>query len=184
MTLISQDDDFMLEQLRRRTARRSTPVAPHPELTPQQRQHIIERSNSTGSMAPPAAASANAASPVLNYSSQGFPMRRFLSGGSVAERVLAFEKSPTVFGLGSPAAAPSALSGDGRERRIPINIQPPQPPSTPLFSPAATDSSAAKVETSTWSQPSRDIQVGTNTNAPAHEQGVRCKSIFYEAQGR
>ena len=183
MTL-SQDDDFMLEQLRRRTARRSTPVAPHPELTPQQRQHIIERSNSTGSMAPPAAASANAASPVLNYSSQGFPMRRFLSGGSVAERVLAFEKSPTVFGLGSPAtAAPSALSGDGRERRIPINIQPPQPPSTPLFSPAATDPSAAKVETSTWSQPSRDIQVGTNTSStPARELGVRCKSIFYEAQ--
>ena len=55
----------MLEQLRRRTARRSTPVAPHPELTPQQRQHIIERSNSTGSMA---ATTANAAaSPVLNY---------------------------------------------------------------------------------------------------------------------
>ena len=138
---------------------------------------------SAPAMAPPAAASANAASPVLNYSSQGFPMRRFLSGGSVAERVLAFEKSPTVFGLGSPTA-PSALSGDGRERRIPINIQPPQPPSTPLFSPAATDPSAAKVETSTWSQPTRDIQVGTNTNAPAHEQGVRCKSIFYEAQGR
>ena len=60
-----QDDDFMLEQLRRRTARRSTPVAPHPELTPQQRQHIIERSNSTGTMAAP---NANAtASPVLNY---------------------------------------------------------------------------------------------------------------------
>ena len=55
----------MLEQLRRRTARRSTPVAPHPELTPQQRQHIIERSNSTGTMAAP---NANAtASPVLNY---------------------------------------------------------------------------------------------------------------------
>ena len=160
-------------------------MAPHPELTPQQRQHIIERSNSTGSMAPPAAAaSANAASPVLNYSSQGFPMRRFLSGGSVAERVLAFEKSPPVFGLGSPAAATSALSGDGRERRIPINIQPPQPPSTPLFSPAATDPSAAKVETSTWSQPTRDIQVGTNTLTPAREHGVRCKSIFYEAQGR
>ena len=155
----------MLEQLRRRTARRSTPVAPHPELTPQQRQHIIERSNSTGSMAAPAPASAvAAASPVLNYSSQGFPMRRFLSGGSVAERVLAFEKSPTVFGLGSPAAAPSAVSGDGRERRIPITVQPPPPASTPLFSPAAaTEPAAAKLETSTWSQPSRDIQVGNNT---------------------
>ena len=58
----------MLEQLRRRTARRSTPVAPHPELTPQQRQHIIERSNSTGSMAAPIAiANAASASPVLNY---------------------------------------------------------------------------------------------------------------------
>ena len=56
----------MLEQLRRRTARRSTPVAPHPELTPQQRQHIIERSNSTGSMAAPIANAASA-SPVLNY---------------------------------------------------------------------------------------------------------------------
>ena len=71
---MQQDDDFLLEQLRRRTARRSTPVAPHPELTPQQRQHIIERSNSTGSMAATnatgTASTANAiaaTAPVLNY---------------------------------------------------------------------------------------------------------------------
>ncbi len=105
----------MLEQLRRRTARRSTPVAPHPELTPQQRQHIIERSNSTGSM--PSMMMSNA----LNYSSQGFPMRRFLGGGSVAERVLAFERSPAAFGIGQQQA-PSTTS-TGEEKRIPITVE-------------------------------------------------------------
>ena len=85
-------------------------------------------------------------------------MRRFLSGGSVAERVLAFEKSPTVFGLGSPAA-PVVSGGDGRERRIPITVQP--PPTLP-FSSAAPEAAAAatQLETSAWKQPSRDIQVG------------------------
>ena len=88
-------------------------------------------------------------------------MRRFLSGGSVAERVLAFEKSPTVFGLGSPAA-PVVSGGDGRERRIPITVQPPPPPPTLPFSSAAPEAAAAatQLETSAWKQPSRDIQVG------------------------
>ena len=87
-------------------------------------------------------------------------MRRFLSGGSVAERVLAFEKSPTVFGLGSPAAP---LSSDGKERRIPITVQPlpPPPPSTnPILSSAAAEAAETKFEASSWKQPSRVIQVG------------------------
>lgn len=89
-------------------------------------------------------------------------MRRFLSGGSVAERVLAFEKSPTVFGLGSPAPVAVVASGDGRERRIPIMVQPPPPP-TPLLFPSAPEVAATKLETSSWMQPSRDIQVGKLT---------------------
>merc|ERR1712038_1032415 len=72
---------FLLEQFRRRNKRRmEMPSAPHPELTPEQKQHISERTHS-GLM--PA----------------GAPLRRMLPGGSVAERVLMFEKSPSAFGL-------------------------------------------------------------------------------------
>ena len=72
---------FLLEQFRRRNKRRmEMPSAPHPELTPEQKQHISERTNS-GLM--PA----------------GAPLRRMLPGGSVAERVLMFEKSPSAFGV-------------------------------------------------------------------------------------
>ena len=72
---------FLLEQFRRRNKRRmEMPSAPHPELTPEQKQHISERSSS-GLM------------PV------GAPLRRMLPGGSVAERVLMFEKSPSAFGV-------------------------------------------------------------------------------------
>ena len=72
---------FLLEQFRRRNKRRmEMPSAPHPELTPEQKQHISERTHS-GLM--PA----------------GAPLRRMLPGGSVAERVLMFEKSPSAFGV-------------------------------------------------------------------------------------
>ena len=78
----SNHSSYLFDQFRRRVARskRETPSAPHPELTPQQRQHIIERTSSTGSLFPLNAASA--------------PNRRFPSGGSVADRVLMFERSP------------------------------------------------------------------------------------------
>ena len=70
---------FLLEQFRRRNKRRNEiPSAPHPELTPEQKQHISDRSSG---MQP------------------GAPLRRMLPGGSVAERVLMFEKSPSAFGL-------------------------------------------------------------------------------------
>jgi len=73
---------FLLEQLRRRNKRRmESPAAPHPELTPQQKQHIFERSSVPSTLQP------------------GAPMRRMLPGGSVAERVLMFEKSPSIFGM-------------------------------------------------------------------------------------
>jgi len=74
---------FLLEQFRRRNKRRmtETPAAPHPELTPQQRQHISNRT----------------ATPTA--SQQSVPIRRMMPGGSVAERVLMFEKVPPMFGL-------------------------------------------------------------------------------------
>lgn len=82
MSLSPWGDDpsaFLLEQFRRRNKRRmEIPSAPHPELTAEQKQHISERSSG---MQP------------------GAPMRRMLPGGSVAERVLMFEKSPSAFGL-------------------------------------------------------------------------------------
>lgn len=73
--------NLILDQLRRRSARREIPSAPHPELTPQQKQHIMERS----SLGPNSTSS---------FGSSGFPFRRFLGGGSVAERVLIFERCP------------------------------------------------------------------------------------------
>merc|ERR1719410_1205371 len=70
---------FLLEQFRRRNKRRNEiPSAPHPELTPEQKQHISERSSGI---------------------QPGAPLRRMLPGGSVAERVLMFEKSPSAFGV-------------------------------------------------------------------------------------
>ena len=68
---------FLLEQFRRRNKRRMEPPgAPHPELTPQQKQHISDRTEPASQQLP----------------------RRLLPNGSVAERVLMFEKSPSVFG--------------------------------------------------------------------------------------
>lgn len=68
---------FLLEQFRRRNKRRmEIPGAPHPELTPQQKQHISDRTEPASQQLP----------------------RRLLPNGSVAERVLMFEKSPSVFG--------------------------------------------------------------------------------------
>ena len=69
---------FLLEQFRRRN-KRMMPSAPHPELTPEQKQHISDRSVPMGP-----------------------GLRRMLGsrpGGSVAERVLMFEKSPSAFGV-------------------------------------------------------------------------------------
>ena len=75
---------FLLEQFRRRNKRRmEMPSAPHPELTPEQKQHISDRSSS--------------------LMQAGTPLRRMYPGGrpggSVAERVLMFEKSPSAFGV-------------------------------------------------------------------------------------
>ncbi len=69
---------FLLEQFRRRN-KRMMPQVPHSELTPEQKQHISDRSVPLGP-----------------------GMRRMMGsrpGGSVAERVLMFEKSPSAFGV-------------------------------------------------------------------------------------
>ena len=75
---------FLLEQFRRRNKRRmEMPSAPHPELTPEQKQHISDRTST--------------------MLQTGAPLRRSYTGsrpgGSVAERVLMFEKSPSAFGV-------------------------------------------------------------------------------------
>ena len=61
----------------------SSPL-PHPELTLQQKQHLRERN-----LHPHSGES-------LQYTSTGIPIRPFLTRGSVAERVLIFEKCPAV----------------------------------------------------------------------------------------
>ena len=84
---------------RRRNKRRmETPAAPHPELTPQQKQHIFERTSTPGNLQP------------------GAPTRRILPGGSVAERVLMFEKSPFVFG--PPENKETKLSAQRKEAPV------------------------------------------------------------------
>ncbi|XP_042206312.1 uncharacterized protein LOC121855441 [Homarus americanus] len=56
----------------------SISTLPHPELTDQQKAHIRERSQS----------------PTTGYNSAGVAIRPFLTQGSVAERVLIFERAP------------------------------------------------------------------------------------------
>ena len=99
----SDDGSFLLDQLRRRHKRRmETPAAPHPELTPQQRQHISERTATA------------AATPGSQLLTGGMPARRGMHpGGSVAERVLMFEKSPSVIGM-----------EPGQARIVPIRREP------------------------------------------------------------
>ena len=82
---------------------------PHPELTPVQRQHIQARSTSTQGVGPGPSlgvAEAVGGGPVVGVAGapgQGhIPMRRFNTGGSVAERVMIFERAPTLFGGADP----------------------------------------------------------------------------------
>ncbi len=69
----------------------SSPL-PHPELTVQQKQHLRERNlqqQGTG------VHHVNSVGLAVQYTSTGIPIRPFLTRGSVAERVLIFEKCPT-----------------------------------------------------------------------------------------
>ncbi|XP_071440602.1 mucin-19 isoform X2 [Hetaerina americana] len=71
-------------------------VVPHPELTSQQKQHIRERSGAAA--AGQASWNQNAAGGAVGAASGGTgtnPVRPFLTRGSVAERVLIFEKCPS-----------------------------------------------------------------------------------------
>ena len=86
----SGHSSFLFDQFRRRVAAKNKQAAlPHPELTPQQKQHIYERSSSTPSG--------------TSLISPQQPLRRILSGGSVAERVMIFERCPTAFNPQDPA---------------------------------------------------------------------------------
>lgn len=119
---MQQPTGLNLEALRRMKARKmrkspepqqsnstsptSSPL-PHPELTVQQRQHLRERINLHGP-----------ASGAVQYTSTGIPIRPFLTRGSVAERVLLFEKCPTAIVASSSqmetvrSQVPSSTSGN------------------------------------------------------------------------
>ncbi|KAI9556816.1 hypothetical protein GHT06_016607 [Daphnia sinensis] len=74
------------------TSPTSSPL-PHPELTVQQKQHLRERN-----LQQQGAGGHHHATSVglpVQYTSTGIPIRPFLTRGSVAERVLIFEKCPT-----------------------------------------------------------------------------------------
>jgi hypothetical protein len=113
----SGHSSFLFDQFRRRVAAKNKQSAPpHPELTPQQKQHIYERSSSI-----PAGMS-------LNNPQQ--PLRRILSGGSVAERVMIFERCP-VFNapdtgkdgrVGTGGFPPGVLSVASEKKKEPLQI--------------------------------------------------------------
>ena len=69
----------------------SSPL-PHPELTVQQKQHLRERNLQQQGSSGHHIGSVGLA---VQYTSTGIPIRPFLTRGSVAERVLIFEKCPT-----------------------------------------------------------------------------------------
>lgn len=90
---------------------------PHPELTSQQKQHIR------------AAAAAAAASDTAGTSGNIVnPVRPFLTRGSVAERVLIFEKCPSDLlldkrGPRQPLIGPSRASGASNEASHSVKTQ-------------------------------------------------------------
>lgn len=73
------------------TSPTSSPL-PHPELTVQQKQHLRERNLQQHGAGGHHATSVGLP---VQYTSTGIPIRPFLTRGSVAERVLIFEKCPT-----------------------------------------------------------------------------------------
>jgi len=112
----SSHSSYLFDQFRRKVARskRETPLAPHPELTPQQRQHIQARSSAAAAVSagqtgggPLAVAGMGGGAAIV-----GGPMRRFNTGGSVAERVMIFERCP-VFGTSGGGADGKATAGGG-----------------------------------------------------------------------
>ncbi|XP_045130891.1 uncharacterized protein LOC123515992 isoform X3 [Portunus trituberculatus] len=77
----------------------SISALPHPELTDQQKAHIRERSQS----------------PTAGYNSAGVAIRPFLTQGSVAERVLIFERAPAEM-KPKPGAPPTAAPAPEKRR--------------------------------------------------------------------
>lgn len=77
----------------------SISALPHPELTDQQKAHIRERSQS----------------PTAGYNSAGVAIRPFLTQGSVAERVLIFERAPAEM-KPKPGALPIAAPAPEKRR--------------------------------------------------------------------
>lgn len=78
----------------------SISALPHPELTDQQKAHIRERSQS----------------PTAGYNSAGVAIRPFLTQGSVAERVLIFERAPAEM---KPKPGAPLTPGPAPEKRRP-----------------------------------------------------------------
>ena len=115
----SSHSSFLFDQFRRRVAAKNKQQAalPHPELTPQQKQHIYERSSSS-----PAGSS---------LTSPQQPLRRIMSGGSVAERVMIFERCPTAFNapdpgkdvrIGTGGFPPGSLSLTSEKKKEPVQL--------------------------------------------------------------
>ncbi|KAG8224308.1 hypothetical protein J437_LFUL007249 [Ladona fulva] len=70
-------------------------VVPHPELTSQQKQHIRERSGAVGQGSWNQGTPGGTGGSGTAASGSGNPVRPFLTRGSVAERVLIFERCPS-----------------------------------------------------------------------------------------
>ena len=129
----SGHSSFLFDQFRRRIAAKNKQAAPpHPELTPQQRQHIYERSTPSGA--------------ALANSQQ--PLRRIMSGGSVAERVMIFERCPVFIPPADPA----------KESRVGTGGFPPG--SLSLSAEKKKEATPLPITSLSWKNNANEVQVG------------------------
>jgi len=100
----------------------SSPL-PHPELTVQQRQHLRERNLQQQQQQSSQAGIPAGTAAGVQYTASGIPIRPFLTRGSVAERVLIFEKCPTAISAESKEKSASSASSSA-EKKVRSNQAP------------------------------------------------------------
>jgi serine/threonine-protein phosphatase 2A regulatory subunit B'' len=108
------DPDFDLLRSQRRPVQRPLIAPPHPELTPQQKQHISERTVLTP----------NGGMLLASVGLNGGQLQPKRFGGSVAERVMIFERCP-IFGSDlKDVRMPAVNLTDKRRHETPTPIAP------------------------------------------------------------
>ena len=138
----------------RRQPQRPLIAPPHPELTPQQKQHISERSS-------PANFANSGANPLMGNSVQ--PPKRF--GGSVAERVMIFERCP-IFG-----------TNELKEPRMPALLNSKPTSNNNNVASLSSSSSTPAASNNTNSVPVTSSSVTSNLTSAAPWRNVQYESM-------